>query len=614
MGGREGEDGQALGQVVLHPEGEFGCGWRVGQHEILESGGRGGEIGAEEDGANVGGDFGALIKAGNISLGILLEVELAALPGNGGKDGGPGGGEAGMGITDDEGEAVKTAVLEGVEEGAPVDFGLAQGDADTQDGAFAIKADAHGYENGAVQELAALADLLVAGIKDHVGACMERAFAPGLEFAVEPGGAGADLGRADAMAAKLLDDFGDLAGGYALDIHLGQSKLEGLFAADALFESAGVKVHAVADLRNTELNGADAGSQGLGFEAVGTALTGVTTLVGPGLEDSRAFLDHGLVDEQAEALGKSAGTFGGEKLQNGGQKIRIDLVGHVWVFVGSVWLHPNRDHTGPLPASFGAKPHPGPSAFGSLRSPSLRRPRMGRSGEKTNYRRTFTPPSGIKRKVKNRCGTPQGGVVSPLLANLYLDGLDKAVNGGRHMKAVMVRFADDFVILCRKGQGAEMKRQLGSWLERRKLRLNEKKTRIVDFARESFEFLGFRLESRKARSGKSYPHCEPSAKSCNKLREAIREQTGRDTLWKSSEEVFAAVNRRLRGWIGYFHYANSTRVFDKMQWNVREKLRRWLWKKHARTEALYGPAYSDESLHDHYGLIRFPMATKWQTL
>ena len=224
------------------------------------------------------------------------------------------------------------------------------------------------------------------------------------------------------------------------------------------------------------------------------------------------------------------------------------------------------------------------------------------------------PKTGTKRKVQNRCGTPQGGVISPLLANLYLDGLDKAVNGGRHMKAVMVRFADDFVILCREGQGAEMKGRLESWLERRKLRLNEKKTRIVDFDRESFEFLGFRLAWRKARSGKSYPHCEPSAKSCNKLREAIREQTGRDTLWKSAEEVFAAVNRRLRGWIGYFHYANSTRVFDQMQWSTRERLRRWLWKKHAKTQARYGPTYSDESLHDHYGLIRFPMHTKWQTL
>jgi RNA-directed DNA polymerase len=159
-----------------------------------------------------------------------------------------------------------------------------------------------------------------------------------------------------------------------------------------------------------------------------------------------------------------------------------------------------------------------------------------------------------------------------------------------------------------------MKRRLESWLERRKLRLNEKKTRIVDFNRESFEFLGFRLAWRKARSGKSYPHCEPSAKSCNKLREAIREQTSHDTLWKSPKEVFAAVNRRLRGWIGYFHFANSTRVFDQMQWSTRERLRRWLWKKHAKRQARYGPTYSDESLHDHYGLIRFPMHGKWQTL
>jgi len=77
------------------------------------------------------------------------------------------------------------------------------------------------------------------------------------------------------------------------------------------------------------------------------------------------------------------------------------------------------------------------------------------------------PETGVKRKVKNRCGTPQGGVISPLLANLYLDGLDKAVNGGSQMKAVMVRYADDFVVLCRKGQGAEMHRRLKSWLEKK---------------------------------------------------------------------------------------------------------------------------------------------------
>ena len=222
------------------------------------------------------------------------------------------------------------------------------------------------------------------------------------------------------------------------------------------------------------------------------------------------------------------------------------------------------------------------------------------------------PETGVKRTVKNRCGTPQGGVISPLLANLYLDGLDKAVNGGSRMRAVMVRYADDFVVLCRKGQGAEMHGRLKGWLERRGLKLNEKKTRIVDFEKESFEFLGFRLAWRKGVSGKSYPHCEPSPKSCGNLREAIREETTRSTQWKEPEEVIARVNVRVRGWIGYFHHANSSRVFNKMQWQLEERIRRWLWKKHAKTEEHYGEAYSNERLHDHYGLINFPMHTKWQ--
>ncbi|MDD2707084.1 MAG: group II intron reverse transcriptase/maturase [Verrucomicrobiae bacterium] len=217
------------------------------------------------------------------------------------------------------------------------------------------------------------------------------------------------------------------------------------------------------------------------------------------------------------------------------------------------------------------------------------------------------PETGTKRTEKNRCGTPQGGVISPLLANLYLDGLDKAVNAGRQMKTVMVRYADDFVVLCRKGQGRQMHHRLKSWLERKGLKLNEKKTRVVDFEKESLEFLGFRLAWRKARSGRSYPHCEPSPKSCGKLREAIREETTRSTQWKKPEEVIARVNRRVNGWIGYFHYANSSHAFNRMQWWTRARVRQWLWKKHAKTKAHYGDAYCNQRLHNHYGLIRFPM-------
>ena len=222
------------------------------------------------------------------------------------------------------------------------------------------------------------------------------------------------------------------------------------------------------------------------------------------------------------------------------------------------------------------------------------------------------PETGRKQSVKNRCGTPQGGVISPLLANLYLDGLDKAVNGGREMGAVMVRYADDFVVMCRKGQGAEMQRRLKSWLERRGLKLNEKKTHIVDFQRESFEFLGYRLQWRMARSGRYYPHVEPSSKSCRKLQEGIREATERSTYWKEPGKVFAQVNRQVRGWIGYFHYANSAQVFNKMQELTQQRMRRWLWKKHAKTRGKYAQAYSNQELHEHYGLIKFPLHTTWQ--
>jgi len=213
---------------------------------------------------------------------------------------------------------------------------------------------------------------------------------------------------------------------------------------------------------------------------------------------------------------------------------------------------------------------------------------------------------GGRRMRANRCGTPQGGVISPLLANLYLDGLDKAVNTGSEMQAVMVRYADDFVVLCRKGRGAEVYRRLKLWLERRKLKLNEEKTRVVNFEEAGLEFLGFQLSWRKGRSGRKYPHCEPSAKSAHKLREAVREETARATFWKQPEEVIRRINQRMRGWAGYFHYGNSTRVLAKLQWYVEARVGRWLWKKHAKIRGLYAPEHTREQLRERYGLYRMP--------
>ena len=89
-------------------------------------------------------------------------------------------------------------------------------------------------------------------------------------------------------------------------------------------------------------------------------------------------------------------------------------------------------------------------------------------------------------------------------------------------------------------------------------------------------------------------------------------ETTRSTLWKEPEDVIARVNRRVNGWIGYFHHANSSWLFNQMQWQVRERMRRWLWKKQDKTKSQYGKAYSDERIHTHYGLVRFPLPTKRQ--
>ena len=278
-----------------------------------------------------------------------------------------------------------------------MDFGFTEGDADAQDGAFALGLDAQGDEHGAIQELAALADFFVAGVEHQVGKRAQGAGAPGLELAIQVGGALADLGRADRGAAELLDDGGDFAGGDALDIHFGQGQFEGLFAADALFQGAGIELDLPADLRDTELDGADAGVESLGFEAVGVALAGLRAFVGLGLEGLRAFLTHRFVDQEADAFGEAGGALLSEELQNGVQEFRIGLVGRHGFALDVFGDTPTGNHDAPPSTSFSRAerlPLPGPAALGSLRSPSLRQPRKGwrrRKEEETFTERVLHP-------------------------------------------------------------------------------------------------------------------------------------------------------------------------------------------------------------------------------
>jgi group II intron reverse transcriptase/maturase len=209
------------------------------------------------------------------------------------------------------------------------------------------------------------------------------------------------------------------------------------------------------------------------------------------------------------------------------------------------------------------------------------------------------PGSGSPRQRRNERGTPQGGVISPLLANLYLNRLDHEVNERCERKPVMVRYADDFVILCLRGEGPELMRRLKQWLERRGLSLNETKTRLVDIRREGIKFLGFGLSQRRGFSQRHYIHVEPHGKSRQKLRQAVKARLNHWTQGQAEEQVIQGLNRTLKGWAGYFRFGNHTHVSKKMQFYVRMKVRRWLWKRHGRKQPV---AFA--TLADTHGLYR----------
>ena len=162
-------------------------------------------------------------------------------------------------------------------------------------------------------------------------------------------------------------------------------------------------------------------------------------------------------------------------------------------------------------------------------------------------------------------GVPQGGVISPLLANIYLNELDRrwterGYNSIRY-EAHLVRYADDMVILCRKEVGryyAEFKQEI----ERLGLELNEAKTRVVE-AREGFGFLGMCFRYQRSRRGKMNCYKWPTPKAVSRVKEKVRRAIGRRGNWELTEAI-RRVNPILRGWGNYFRYGNSFRQFDKV--------------------------------------------------
>jgi RNA-directed DNA polymerase len=166
-------------------------------------------------------------------------------------------------------------------------------------------------------------------------------------------------------------------------------------------------------------------------------------------------------------------------------------------------------------------------------------------------------------------GAPQGAVLSPLLSNIYLDPLDHQM---AQAGFEMVRYADDFVILCRTPEAAQQALEaVRQWVADNGLTLHPAKTKIVDVRSEGFDFLGYHFVG---------AHHWPRKKSVDKLKDAIRAKTRRSS-GESLQYIIASVNRSLRGWFQYFKHSYRT-TFRPLDGWIRMRLRSILRKRAGR--------------------------------
>ena len=175
-------------------------------------------------------------------------------------------------------------------------------------------------------------------------------------------------------------------------------------------------------------------------------------------------------------------------------------------------------------------------------------------------------------------GSPQGGVISPLLANIYLHVLDMYWAQQYSSLGHLTRYADDMVIVSRTRSKAEQALQaVTQILQKLKLTVHPTKTGIVDVKRAGFEFLGFHFHKGRARkSGKLIPLMWPGQKAMKAIRSHIREQTERRGLRGTIAAMVAKLNLIIRGWRNYFRVGNSTKKFQDLDRYVRQRMVQWL--------------------------------------